>query len=115
MARIEEKMLGQVSPATTDAVTAYTFNAAKLSAIAKGIMVCNTSDAKALFSIFYDQAGSTYNRTTAVHFEQEIPPKSTLTKDVFTALNAGTIGVQTDKKDAVTFTFFGAELEDPDV
>jgi len=104
------RLLGQARPSSTTAVTIYSANEQK--AIITSIIVCNTTSPVTKFRIFVDDDGTTYDESTATHFDVTLAGNSTLMIDTQWALNnsAGSIGVRTSKANALTFTVFGAGI-----
>lgn len=79
--------------------------------IIKAISVCNTTAVDKTFSIFMDNAGATYDETTAIFFNTVLRAKETKLIDSFFILDTAgaTIGAQASDTD-VTFTFNGGEV-----
>ena len=109
---IRDRQLVQIHLTTIGPITAYMSSEGKRT-IVKDIDICNTGDVEAIFSIFLDDDGEIYDKTTAIHFEQPIPAKTTVTlrKELFlTELSVGNIGLSTNIVDALTFTINGTEM-----
>ena len=106
---IQEKQLGQSNPGSTPAAI-YTLPAAT-TVIAKSIMVCNTSASTKTYSVYHDEAGSTYTAAKALIYGDTLLANESKLVDLFAAMSTvgGTIGVSGSTTD-VTFTLYGAEL-----
>jgi hypothetical protein len=106
--------IAQIRPSGTTAVEAYT---ASIVTEIRKIAICNTTGSAALFSLFHDDDGSTFDETTALHYQQTVPPKTTITIDAdmeaggISVKVGGQIGVQTDTANAFTFTMYGRTAE----
>ena len=102
--------IAQDRPSGTSAVSAFT--ASMITEITR-IVICNTTSSSAVFSLYHDDDGSTFDATTALHFEQTIPPKTTVVIEAGSigagvmVTGAGQIGIQTDTANALTFTIYG--------
>lgn len=106
--------LAQSRPSGTSAVELYAAPSTQAVEVTS-LIVCNTTGAVAKVSVFHDDAGGdTFDQTTALYYQSEVPGNSTLsitseqlgTGIVLSPL--GQIGVQTDTADALTFTLYGA-------
>lgn len=108
---IQEKQLGQSRPGDTTAVSVYS-PSTQTTTIIKTIFVTNTSGAAATCRLFVDDDGTTYNETTAIVWDMNIPADDILSIDTFIAMNNanGNFAVRTSIADALTFTLFGAEI-----
>jgi hypothetical protein len=108
---LQEKQLGQLRPANTNAASIYTPGAG-VTVIIRNITVANTSAAQALFRIFCHNTGSTYDQGTALFYDVPIQKYSTMQVTAYMAMNnsSGNLAVQTSVANALTFTVFGAEV-----
>lgn len=104
-----EKILGQSQPGVTP-TTLYSVPASTVGII-KTILICNTGASDQTYQIFVDNDGSTYDATTAIHYDVPIAAKETRHLDLFIPFSTagGTLGVQASSTD-VTFTVTGAEI-----
>ena len=104
-------VLGQVRPSGTAAVSLYSPPAAT-DTIVSMIKCCNVSVAAADVSVYLDDDGSTFDESTALHFEVELLAGETLEVTGTITLNdsSGNIGVQSSVANAITFTLFGDEV-----
>lgn len=109
--QLQEKQLGQLRPANTTAASLYS-PGANVTGIAKNLVICNTTTSTAKFRVFADDAGTTYDETTALFWDVPILGGQTVQVDMFTPLDdsTGNFAVRTDTNDALTFTLFGAEV-----
>lgn len=104
-------LLAQVRPATTAAVTAFT--ASQLPTEITTIKACNTSGAARTCRIFHDDDGSTYDESTALYWDIDIPANKTLEisaeaeKTGIYVAKDGTIGVRSDAASGITFSMYG--------
>jgi len=107
---LQEKQLGQLRPANTNAASIYSPGAG-VTAIIKNITVCNTGN-KTAFSIYHDNTGTTYDQTTALYYSCPIERNQTIVLPAFMAMNntLGHLAVQTDLANAITFSVYGAEV-----
>ena len=110
---LTEKQLGQVRPSGTSATSIYSPATSSITGIVLCIKVCNTSTSSAKFSIYQDDDGSDYDETTALHFEQTLAAKSSVTFNDWLPMNDanGNLAVQTDTGDALTLTVWGTEKQ----
>jgi hypothetical protein len=75
---VEVKMLGQLRPADTTAAAIYT-KAQDSKVWLDKMYVCNTTGSTATFKLCIDEDGSTYDETTALYWNVDVPTKKTLT------------------------------------
>jgi hypothetical protein len=108
---VEVKMLGQLRPADTTAAAIYT-KAQDSKVWLDKMYVCNTTGSTATFKLCIDEDGSTYDETTALYWNVDVPTKKTEPIDLKAYLDTanGSVGVATGTNDALTFTLFGEEL-----
>lgn len=110
---VKIKMLGQLRPADTNAATLYT-KAQDAKVWVDYLLICNTTGTAATCRVFIDNAGSTYDQTTAIYYDKSVAANDTLTVDfsnkVYLSEASSSIGVATGTNDALTFTLFGEEL-----
>ena len=107
---LQEKQLGQLRPANTTAASIYSPGSG-VTAIIRNITVTNVTNVATQFSLFHDDDGTTYDETTALFFEVDIPKKTTVQITAFTAMNdaSGNLAVKTETADSLNFTVYGAE------
>ncbi|MCZ6702554.1 MAG: hypothetical protein O6940_05880 [Ignavibacteria bacterium] len=110
----KDKQLGQLRPANTTAVSIYSAPTRLINAIVKSIFISNTTPDTALFRLFYDEDGTTFDETTSLFWDIEILKNETLVlgQEDFIGinLNTGNLGVRTSIANALTFTVFGIEV-----
>lgn len=108
----QEKQLGQLRPADTNAASIYA-PANGVTAVIKNIVVCNTTSSSVTFRIFHDDEGSTYDESTALVFDCTLLPNETKSFDGFkaSATFGGNIGVRSSTGNAINFTLYGAEIQ----
>jgi len=113
--------LGQAVPILTETASSiYTPVNPQITSLIKTIVVCNTTSKSAKYSVFFDKNGTTYDKTTALFFEQAISAKKTILIEFLgdgIALpgssdtdSVGNLAVQTDTASALTFSVFGVEV-----
>lgn len=105
------KTLGQVRPSGISAIALYS-PPPNTDTIVSMIKCCNVSGATASVSVYIDDDGSTFDESTALHFEVELFAGETLEVTGTITLNnpSGNIGVQSSVANAITFTAFGDEV-----
>ncbi len=108
---LTEKQLGQARENSTNAVSVYS-PGASTKTIIKGIFVANTSGAAATVRIFIDDNGTTYDKSTAIVYDVNIPVDSILNIDTFIAMNdsTGNLAYRSSVANALTISLFGAEI-----
>ena len=108
---ITEKFLGQSKPADANAVSIYS-PPAGFRVIVKTVNIVNTGASAINVRIFYDDAGTTYDGSTALIWDREILPGVPFIINVWWASDqvVANFAVRTDTADDATFTFFGVEL-----
>lgn len=111
MPSIKEKILGQATPADTNAASIYSPNDSVIG-IVRNIFVCNTTAGALSFRIFVDNDGTTYDTTTALYYDVSIAANTTTKLDVFIPLNnsSGNLAVRSSSANNLTFTAFGVEI-----
>ena len=105
------KVLGQVRPSGTGAVSLYS-PPADTDTIVSMIKCCHVGILPADVSVYLDDDGSTFSEATALHYQVELFPGETLEVTGTITLNdpTGSIGVQSSVANAITFTIFGDEV-----
>lgn len=108
---ITEKQLGQSRPANTTAASIYS-PPSSTRVIIKSVEVTNTSSSKVKYRIFHDDNGTTYDETTALRWDITLGANESDSFNVYWTSNdsTGNFAVRTDTANALTFTFYGAEL-----
>ena len=106
--------VAQLRPGVTTAVNAYT---ASIVTEIRKIAICNTTGSSALFSFYHDDDGSTFDQSTALHYQEAVPANTTtyINADMeaggISISTGGQIGVQSDTASALTFTLYGRTAE----
>lgn len=111
--REESHQLAQANPDDTVFNKIYQSGRGTTTSI-RNIILCNTHTEPVTFSICIDINGETYDKTTALHWDQPIPALTTvnLEKNVYMNFaNTGSIGIKQSIADAVVFLFNGQEKE----
>ena len=113
---VAQKQLAQLRPPNTAAMTIVS-KPAKSTILIKSIFIANTTNAVSNISLFLDQNGTTYNQTTALLYNVAVSAYTTVALDyspggipIGADLTAGSLGVQIDVANAITFSIFGQEL-----
>lgn len=110
------KQLGQIRPADTTAASIYSPGADDETRVFS-VVVCNTTGSPVRYRLFHDEDGTTYDQTTALHYDVALPANTT---DVVTFgdgdnggiwMNdsSGNIAGRTSVASAITFTAYGEE------
>ena len=104
------KQLGQLRPANTTAATIYT-PADRFNVNITSITIANTSGSAATYRLFHDEDGTTYDATTALKWDINLPADTSVEIDLnlWMADVAGNIAVRTSVNSALTFTLYGKE------
>jgi len=104
------KQLGQ-AVATTTATSIYS-PASGVEAVIKQITVCNTTNSIVKLSLYRDDDGTTYDTTTTVKYDQDVPAKSTELWDVYYCMNdsTGNFAIEAGASSSLTVTLDGIEF-----
>lgn len=103
--------LAQSRPSGTTAVTLFT---ATLRSEITSLVIANTTAVAATYSIYHDNAGSTYTEATALAFGVSLAANTSVV--VFpspaegcglTLSKSGTIGIKSGTASALTFSLYG--------
>lgn len=108
----QEKILSQLHPSDITATTAFTVSDGYTNIITT-IHVCNTSLNDLMFSIYLDDDGTTYDKTTALYYDVPISAKETVQIQTHVGMNTvgGSIGVKGSAGASLTFTINGVEID----
>jgi hypothetical protein len=108
---LQEKQLGQLRPANTNAASIYSPGSG-VTAIIKNITVCNTTGSVAKFGVFHHETGTTYDQSTALFYDCVIQRNQTVVLPAFMVMHntSGNLAVKTDTANALTFSVYGAEV-----
>lgn len=108
-------LLAQSRPSGTTAVEAF---AASLRTEVTLIAVCNTTGSAVDFSVYHDDAGgSTFDQSTALHYEQALAANATVYLAAaamyggFALKPGGQIGIRTATASALNFSIYGVTQE----
>ena len=106
------RILGQLRPANTTAVTIYSPSAHNRAEIRK-IIVCNTSASAVTFRICHDENGTTYDETTAIMWDVDMVAGETkfIEEDIWMDGREDSppnLSVRTSVGNALTFTVYGS-------
>ncbi len=112
----ERKQLGQLRPANTTAASLYSPGIDIITRIYV-IIVCNVTGSPVDYRIFHDEDGTTYDQTSALHYDIALPANTT---DVVTFgqgdnggiwmnNSSGNIAVRTATSSSLNFTCYGEE------
>lgn len=103
-----ELRLGASRPSDTNNATVYTTTAVT---ITTAIRICNTTGTAATFRLFLVPSGGTADQTTAIYYDYNVPPNSTISDDGKHVLASGaTIQFRTGTASALTCTISGYTL-----
>ena len=102
------EQLGQLRPANTTAASLFSPTSGEV--LVKSVIVANTSGAAATFRLFHDDNGTTYDETTALAWDVNIPADSVATVELNIMMDdaSGNLAVRTNTNDALTFTCYGS-------
>ena len=102
------EQLGQLRPANTTAASLFSPTSGEV--LVKTVVCCNTSGATAKFRLFHDDNGTTYDETTALAWDVEVPADSVATVELNIMMDdsSGNLAVRTDTANAFTFTAYGS-------
>ena len=108
MADFPEVQLFQSRPADTNAVSVHSPNGKTK---VTRIFVCNTSGAGSSFRLFHDEDGTTYDETTALHWNTAVGADTTVVVADEVDMNnaSGNLAVRSANANALTFTGYGYE------
>jgi len=110
MATIIKKQLAQARENSTDAVSVYT-PPRGLTGVITGIRVCNTTSSPVKVRIFLDHDGTTYDESTALIYDMEVPANGIISDtDVFHMNNQdGHLAYRSETANALTVSVTGYE------
>ena len=108
------QLLGQLRPSTATPESLYSPKAAAnrqpgQQAVLKRIYIANVSNQDRLYSIFFDNDGTTYDETTALAWNVKLLKNTAevFDLDVSMADSSGNLAVKTDSANNLNFTLFG--------
>lgn len=81
--------------------------------VIRQITVANTSSTTKDFIVYLDNNGTTYDDTTTLFYQIDVPKNSSLQLNVFIAMNdvAGNLAVSASANNAITFSVYGTEYD----
>ncbi len=105
------KQLGQLRPANTTAASIYS-PGASTETIVKSIIVSNVGGNDAMFRIFHDDDGTTYDEDTALFWDIQLFKETTQIIEINLMMDdsTGNLAVETDMADGINFTCYGSEI-----
>ena len=105
------KQLGQARENSTNAVSVYS-PAASTETIIKSIIVANTTASDVAVRIFVDDDGTTYDESTAIIYDVDVPANGNLTIDEPICMNdsSGNLAYRSATANALTITVSGIEI-----
>lgn len=111
MGSFQEKLLGQARENSTNAVSVYS-PPADTTAVIKTVVVSNTSGADATVRLFVDDDGTTYDESTAIAWDVNIPADSVWDREITVCMNdsSGNFAYRSSVANALTVSIFGAEI-----
>jgi len=104
------KQLGQARENSTSAVSVYS-PPASTETVIKSILIANTSGADAIIRMFVDDDGTTYDESTTIAWDVNIPADTVWDREVTICMNnsAGNFAYRSSVANALTITLFGLE------
>ncbi len=103
--------LAQSRPSGTSAVTLFT---ATLRTEITALVIANTTGTAATYSIYHDNAGTTYSEATALAFSVSLAANTSVVLFQsqgegcgLTLSKSGTLGIKSGTGNALTFTLYG--------
>ena len=102
------QQLGQARENSTNAVSVYSPGASE-EVIIKSVIVANTSGSAATVRIFHDDDGTTYDESTALAWDVNIPADSVWDREVTLCMNdsTGNLAYRSSVANALTITAYG--------
>ncbi len=103
------KVLGQVNPSATTAITAYTVPSAT-EAVISTIAVCNLGAAPASYRIAIRPDGATLENKHYIAYDATLAPQDTQTLTLGITLNASDVVTVYTSTATMAFNLFGSEI-----
>lgn len=106
------KMLGQITPGVTTALSIYS-PPVNTETIIKFITITNDTGQDKDAEIFMDDDGTTYDKTTRIGIKTITKNSENPPTEIFVAMNnsSGNLAVKSSTADALTFTIWGTETD----
>lgn len=103
-------LLGQKRENSTNAVFVYS-PAASTETIIRSVIIANTTASTVKVRMFLDDNGSTYDETTSLAWDVEIPGNSVWDREVTLCMNdaTGNFAYRSSVANALTISVFGRE------
>jgi hypothetical protein len=103
------QQLAQSRPGNTNAASVYSPSSGQ-EILIKSIIISNTTASSAKFRIFHDDDGSTYDETTSLYWDIEVPPNTSanIEMNIMMNVDAGNLAIRTDTASALTFSLYGS-------
>lgn len=106
-----QRQLIQSRPNTVTATQVYSPGDG-VQTVIKQVFVCKQSAGDGNFSIFHDNDGTTYNESTALFWQSVISANATLVYDVnIFCDSSANVAVRSETANAITFSFYGEEVQ----
>jgi hypothetical protein len=108
------RQLGQTTPANTNAVSIYTPGDRKTARVTL-IVVTNTTGGALSFRLFHDEDGTTYDTTTALYYDKNVPANDSVVlqfntdQAIFMNNSSGNLAIRSSSANNLTFTVYGFE------
>jgi hypothetical protein len=113
MAGKVQKMVGQLRPANTTAASLVSPVSGERISV-HTIIVAETSGSDRTFRLFHDDDGTTYDESTALHYDVAISANTTTFLDLQGGIDmvnsSGNLAVRTSSGNALNFTAYGESL-----
>jgi hypothetical protein len=107
----EKKQLAQAE--LTNSPVSYYSPAANIETSIDSIIITNTTNVDRWFILWVDDNGTTYNDTTVLYFEVEVPRNTSmeLDKKIYMNDSTGNLAMEAEINSALTATIFGIEYD----
>lgn len=107
----QEKQLGQARETSINPVSVYSPGAG-ITALIRTIVIANTTDSPVLYRLFIDDDGTTYDESTALDWDVQIPANGKAQIDGYFPMNnsSGNLAYRSSVANTLTITVFGAEV-----
>jgi len=108
--RAERIQLAQARENSTNAVSVHSPPTGHLDVV-ETVTLCNQSGSSASFRLFLDDDGTTYDESTALYWDADLPADSTLTIELdhglYMANSDGNLAYRSSAANAITITVWG--------
>ena len=107
-----QKQLGQVRAITAGTPVSIYSPPADVEASDLILTLCNQTTNAVNYRVFQDDNGTTYDQTTALHYDVSLPANSTIRLQIGPMSNSsGNLAVDVGTTNAITFTLHGRERQ----